>query len=161
VPPMFASLLFTDDSNSSVSRRNFVRLCTMAAAAIGFGPAAGDRLPAAPERGEKPSVIRLQFRQRPDIFSTGQSGADSGVEVDDSVAIFGQSAIGLWATLGAKLKGASLIFAVDSNESRLAMARRFGATVTLNVEHGDPLLKIKRLTGGRGVDVAIDALGRQ
>jgi threonine dehydrogenase-like Zn-dependent dehydrogenase len=134
----------------------------MAAAAIGLGHVAAERPLAAAERGEKPSVIWLQFQQRPDIFSTGRSDAEGGVvKVGDSVAIFGQGAIGLCATLGAKLKGASLIFAVDSNESRLAVARRFGATVTLNVDHGDPLPEIKRLTRGCGVDVAIDALGRE
>ena len=98
----------------------------------------------------------------PDIFSTGLSGAESGkIRVGDSVAVFAQGPIGLCATVGAKLKGASLIIGVDSVGERLAMARRFGANVTLNVEAGDPIPEIKRLTGGRGVDVAIEALGRQ
>jgi len=98
----------------------------------------------------------------PDIFSTGLAGAESGgVKVGDSVAVFAQGPIGLCATLGAKLRGASLIIGIDANESRLAMARRMGATVTLNVDHGDPLEEINRLTDGRGVDVAIEALGRQ
>jgi threonine dehydrogenase-like Zn-dependent dehydrogenase len=98
----------------------------------------------------------------PDIFSTGLSGAESGhVMVGDSVAVFAQGPIGLCATLGAKLKGASLIVGIDSNEERLAVARRFGADVTLNVNDGDPVEKIRGLTDGRGVDVAIEALGRQ
>ena len=98
----------------------------------------------------------------PDIFSTGLSGAESGnIRVGDSVAVFAQGPIGLCATVGAKLKGASLIIAIDSNEGRLAVARRFGANVTLNIAEGDPLPEIKRLTDGRGVDVAIEALGRQ
>ena len=98
----------------------------------------------------------------PDIFSTGLSGAESGgIRVGDSVAVFAQGPIGLCATLGAKLKGASLIIAVDSMPDRLDMARRFGASVTLNITCGDPLPHIKRLTDGRGVDVAIEALGRQ
>src|SRR5204863_8910067 len=43
----------------------------------------------------------------------------------------------------------------------LEVARRFGANVTLHIKDGDPVAEIKRLTGGRGVDVAIEALGRQ
>src|SRR5262249_27969001 len=69
----------------------------------------------------------------PDIFSTGLSGAESGnVRVGDSVAVFAQGPIGLCATLGAKLRGAALIIGVDSNDQRLATARRFGANVVLN-----------------------------
>ena len=98
----------------------------------------------------------------PDIFSTGLSGAESGnVRVGDAVVVFAQGPIGLCATVGAKLKGAALIIGVDSNAQRLDVARRFGANVTLNTQDGDPVPEIKRLTGGRGADVAIEALGRQ
>ena len=98
----------------------------------------------------------------PDIFSTGLSGAESGqIRVGDSVAIFAQGPIGLCATVGAKLRGAALIIAVDTVGTRLDTARRFGANVTLNPQHGDVVETIKRLTDGRGVDVAIEALGKQ
>jgi alcohol dehydrogenase len=98
----------------------------------------------------------------PDIFSTGLSGAESGnIKVGDSVAVFAQGPIGLCATVGARLKGAALIIGVDSIPNRLDVARRFGANVTLNVNDVDVVPVIKRLTGGRGVDVAIEALGRQ
>jgi threonine dehydrogenase-like Zn-dependent dehydrogenase len=98
----------------------------------------------------------------PDIFSTGLSGVESGnVRVGDSVAIFAQGPIGLCATIGAKLRGASLIIGVDASPQRLEVARRFGANVTLNIHDGDPIPEIKRLTDGRGVDVAIEALGQQ
>jgi threonine dehydrogenase-like Zn-dependent dehydrogenase len=98
----------------------------------------------------------------PDIFSTGLSGAESGnIKVGDSVAVFAQGPIGLCATLGARLKGASLIIGIDSISERLEVAKRFGANVTLNINDGDTIPEIKRLTGGRGVDVAIEALGRQ
>ena len=77
---------------------------------------------------------------RPDILSTGLSGAESaGIRVGDSVAVFAQGPIGLCATLGAKLRGAALIIAVDPSEKRLEMARRFGADVTLSPEHVDPV----------------------
>ena len=79
----------------------------------------------------------------------------------DAVAVFAQGPIGLCATLGAKLRGAGLIIGVDSVPERLDMARRFGANVVINHREQDPVAEIKRLTGGRGVDVAIEALGRQ
>jgi alcohol dehydrogenase len=98
----------------------------------------------------------------PDIFSTGLSGAESGnIRVGDSVAVFAQGPIGLCATLGAKLKGAALIIGVDTNDRRLKTSAQFGANVTLNPEHCDPIAEIKRLTDGRGADVTIEALGRQ
>jgi len=98
----------------------------------------------------------------PDIFSTGLSGAESAqIRVGDSVAVFAQGPIGLCATLGARLKGASLIVGIDSNPERLAMARRLGANYTLNFKDTDVVAELKRLTDGRGVDVAIEALGQQ
>jgi threonine dehydrogenase-like Zn-dependent dehydrogenase len=98
----------------------------------------------------------------PDIFSTGLAGAENGnIRVGDAVAVFAQGPIGLCATLGARLKGAALIIGIDSNPSRLEIARRFGANVVLDPTQGDPVAAIKRLTSGRGVDVAIEALGRQ
>jgi alcohol dehydrogenase len=98
----------------------------------------------------------------PDIFSTGLSGAESGgVKVGDAVAVFAQGPIGLCATLGARIRGAALIIGVDSIPERLAMSRTFGANVTIDYREQDPVAAIKALTGGRGVDVAIEALGRQ
>jgi threonine dehydrogenase-like Zn-dependent dehydrogenase len=98
----------------------------------------------------------------PDILSTGLSGVESGgVKAGDAVAVFAQGPIGLCATLGARLRGAGLIVAVDTSPARLEISRRFGATVTLNTNHVDPVDVIKRLTDGRGADVAIEALGKQ
>jgi threonine dehydrogenase-like Zn-dependent dehydrogenase len=75
--------------------------------------------------------------------------------------VFAQGPIGLCATLGAKLRGAALIVAVDHLPARLAMAKRFGADVVINYLEQDPVAAIKRLTSGRGVDAAIEALGKQ
>ncbi len=98
----------------------------------------------------------------PDIFSTGLSGAESGeVKVGDAVAIFAQGPIGLCATLGARLRGAGLIIAVDAVPARLEAARRFGANVLIDYREQDPVAEIRRLTEGRGADVTIEALGRQ
>src|SRR6476620_2243777 len=87
----------------------------------------------------------------PDIFSTGLAGAESGrVRVGDAVAVFAQGPIGLCATLGARLRGAALIIAVDSVPERLAMAQRFGATALVNYRDEDPVAAIQRMTDGRG-----------
>ena len=68
-----------------------------------------------------------------DIASTGFSGAESGgTKLGDAVVVFAQGPIGLCATAGAKLMGASLIIGVDADEKRLEMARRMGADVVLN-----------------------------
>jgi alcohol dehydrogenase len=98
----------------------------------------------------------------PDIASTGISGAESGnVKVGDAVAVFAQGPIGLCATLGAKLRGAAVIVGVDPMPVRRTMSMRFGATHTVDPTAGDVVAQLKNLTEGRGVDVAIEALGRQ
>ena len=98
----------------------------------------------------------------PDIASTGISGAESGnVKVGDAVAVFAQGPIGLCATLGAKLRGAAVIVGVDPMAVRRTMSMRFGATHTVDPTAGDVVAQLKNLTEGRGVDVAIEALGRQ
>jgi len=98
----------------------------------------------------------------PDIMSTGFSGAERGeVAIGDTVAIFAQGPIGLCATAGAKLSGATTIIAVDQLPERLAMAKRMGADHVIDFSRVDPVEEIMRLTGGRGVDVAIEALGTQ
>ncbi|MDB5895553.1 MAG: alcohol dehydrogenase [Rhodoferax sp.] len=98
----------------------------------------------------------------PDIMSTGFSGAESGsVRIGDTVAVFAQGPIGLCATAGAKLSGASRIIAVDRLPGRLEIARRMGADHVIDSREVDPVAEIMRLTDGRGVDVAIEALGLQ
>jgi alcohol dehydrogenase len=95
-----------------------------------------------------------------DIASTGFSASESApVKLGDSVVIFAQGPVGLCATAGARLHGASTIFAVDSNPGRLEWAKKMGADVTLNFRKVDPVQVILHLTHGRGVDVAIEALG--
>src|ERR1700746_3834806 len=97
-----------------------------------------------------------------DIASTGISAAESGnVQIGDSVAIFAQGPIGLCATAGAKLKGSSLIIAVESDPVRSEMSKRMGADVVLDFTKEDVVESIRHLTRGRGVDVAIEALGTQ
>ena len=97
-----------------------------------------------------------------DIASTGISAAETAaVQIGQSVAVFAQGPIGLCATAGARLRGASLVIGVDSIESRLHLSRQMGADEVIDFTQEDPVAAIRRLTGGRGVDVAIEALGQQ
>jgi len=96
-----------------------------------------------------------------DIASTGFGGAESGqIRIGDSVVVFAQGPIGLCATAGAKLMGATMVIGVDGDDARLATARRMGADVALDYRALDVIAEVKRLTGG-GADVAIEALGTQ
>ena len=97
-----------------------------------------------------------------DIASTGFAGAESGkVRIGDTVVVFAQGPIGLCATAGAKLMGAARVIGVDGDPSRAAMARTMGADVVLDPAAVDVVAEVKRLTGGVGADVAIEALGLQ
>lgn len=94
-----------------------------------------------------------------DIFPTGYFGADvAEIGPGDTVAVFGCGPVGQFAILGAKLFGAGRVLAIDGVEDRLAAARRQGAEV-VNFNQEPPVEAIKRLTGGIGVDRAIDAVG--
>ena len=96
----------------------------------------------------------------PDVLSTGLAGAESGhIRIGDTVAVFAQGPIGLCATMGARLSGAGQIFAVDREVPRLRMSGHLGADVTIDTRRRDPVGAILEATGGRGVDVAIEALG--
>lgn len=98
----------------------------------------------------------------PDIMSTGFGGAESGgIRIGDTVAVFAQGPIGLCAAAGAKLSGATTVIGVDRIAGRLEIARRMGADIVIDASREDPVEAILRLTGGRGVDVAIEALGIQ
>jgi threonine dehydrogenase-like Zn-dependent dehydrogenase len=97
-----------------------------------------------------------------DIASTGFSGAESGrVRIGDTVVVFAQGPIGLCATAGAKLMGAARVIGVDGDPNRAETALRFGADVVLDPQRVDVVEEVKRLTGGIGADVAIEALGLQ
>ncbi|QTD45789.1 NAD(P)-dependent alcohol dehydrogenase [Ottowia testudinis] len=98
----------------------------------------------------------------PDIMSTGFAGAENAnIRIGDTVVVFAQGPIGLCATAGARLKGATTIIAVDGNDARLAVARKLGADVTVNFKTQDPVAEVLKITGGKGADSAIEALGTQ
>ncbi|MCB5185583.1 NAD(P)-dependent alcohol dehydrogenase [Methylobacillus gramineus] len=98
----------------------------------------------------------------PDIMSTGFSGAERGnIKIGDTVVVFALGPIGLSAVAGARLMGASTIIGVDAIAERLTIARSLGADHVINFKTHDPIQEIMRITDGRGVDVAIEALGTQ
>ena len=82
-----------------------------------------------------------------------------GVGRGDSVAVFGCGGVGDAAIAGSRLAGAHTIIAVDIDDRKLDIARNFGATHTVNSTNEDPIEAIRGLTGGNGVDVAIEAVG--
>ena len=98
----------------------------------------------------------------PDIMSTGFKGAENAnIKIGDTVVVFAQGPIGLCATAGARLMGATTIIAVDGNDHRLGIARQMGADITLNFKQCDVIEEVMKLTRGRGADASIEALGTQ
>lgn len=95
-----------------------------------------------------------------DIMSTGFGAIErSGLKEGQSVAIFAQGPVGLCVTAAAKMYGAGAVIAVEGIPERAAMARRLGADHVVAPDAAvDDILA---LTGGKGVDVAVEALGRQ
>ncbi|MGK3993484.1 zinc-dependent alcohol dehydrogenase [Sorangium sp. So ce1024] len=94
-----------------------------------------------------------------DIFPTAYFGAElAEIKPGDTVAVFGCGPVGLFTIASAKLMGAGRIFAIDQIPDRLEMARSQGAEI-VDFSAEDPLAAILRLTGGIGVDRAIDAVG--
>src|SRR5678809_95974 len=81
-----------------------------------------------------------------DIASTGFSGAESAnIRIGDAVVVLAQGPIGLCATAGARLMGASLVIGVDGDDTRLAMSKRMGADVVLDHRAVDVVSEVKKL----------------
>lgn len=83
-----------------------------------------------------------------------------GVGRGDSAAVIGCGGVGDAAIAGAQLAGATTIIAIDIDDRKLEQAKRFGATHTVNSAAQDPVEAVRALTGGNGVDVVVDAVGR-
>ncbi|MEW4530167.1 MAG: NAD(P)-dependent alcohol dehydrogenase [Maioricimonas sp. JB045] len=97
-----------------------------------------------------------------DMMSTGFMGAEhANIPIGGTVAVFAQGPVGLMATAGARLQGAGLVIAVESVPRRQELARQFGADEIVDYSRIDPVEAIRRLTGGDGVDAAIECLGAQ
>jgi alcohol dehydrogenase len=109
-----------------------------------------------PKGADEEALVMLS-----DILPTGfECGVLNGkVQPGASVAIVGSGPIGLAALLTAQLYSPSEIIMVDLDDNRLAVAKRFGATATVNSSDGKAAAKVLKMTGGRGVDTAIEAVG--
>jgi 2-desacetyl-2-hydroxyethyl bacteriochlorophyllide A dehydrogenase len=80
------------------------------------------------------------------------------LQAGETAAVFGAGGLGMSAIQLAQAMGAVQVFAVDINDAKLALAGRYGA-VPVNPTRADPVAEIRRLTGGRGVDVAVEVIG--
>ena len=109
-----------------------------------------------PQGGDEEALVMLS-----DILPTAfECGVLNGqVKPGDTVAIVGAGPIGLAALLTAQFYSPAAILVVDVDDNRLAVAKQFGATTLVNSADGTAVERIMKLTGGAGVDVAIEAVG--
>ncbi len=95
-----------------------------------------------------------------DMLSTGFMGAEHGdIPIGGTVAVLAQGPVGLMCTAGARLRGAGLIIGIESVPSRQKLARVYGADEIVDFTKEDVVERVLELTGGQGVDTAIEALG--
>jgi len=136
---------------------------TPLSAAIGIGAFAELALVAAAQ------AVKVNPAARPEaaglvgcgiMAGLGAAINTGGVSRGDSVAVIGCGGVGNAAIAGAKLAGAHTIIAVDVDDRKLEWAKQFGATHTINSRQTDPVQAIRDLTGGHGVNVAIEAVGK-
>jgi S-(hydroxymethyl)mycothiol dehydrogenase len=131
--------------------------------ALGIGAFAEQTLVAAGQATE------VDARARPEAAGLLGCGVMAGLGAamytgdvgrGDSVAVFGCGGVGNAAIAGARLAGANLVIGVDVDDGKLALAREFGATHTVNSRQSDAVEEIRSLTDGNGADVCIEAVGR-
>ena len=95
-----------------------------------------------------------------DVFPTGYMAAENAdIETDDTVAVWGCGAVGQFAIQSARMLGAGRVIAIDRFDERLDMAREHGDAETINYEETDVYDRLMEMTGGRGPDRCIDAVG--
>ncbi|QEV16952.1 S-(hydroxymethyl)mycothiol dehydrogenase [Streptomyces alboniger] len=130
--------------------------------ALGIGAFADETLVAAGQ------AVKVDPAARPEAVGLigcgvmagyGAAVYTGGVGRGDTVAVIGCGGVGNAAIAGASLAGARRVIAVDIDDAKLDGATRFGATHTVNSRGTEPVSAVRELTGGHGVDVAIDAVG--
>jgi len=119
-------------------------------------PHADNSLYPIPSGADEEALVMLS-----DILPTGfECGVLNGqVKPGDIIAIVGTGPIGIASLLTGQFYSPAEIIMIDRDENRLAVSKKFGATQTINFEKEDPIAKVTSLTGGKGVDVAIEAVG--
>ena len=109
-----------------------------------------------PEGADEEALVMLS-----DIMPTGlEIGVQyGGVKPGDTIAIVGAGPVGMSVLLTAQFYSPGRIIMIDMDSARLELAKQFGATDTIQVGTEDPVEKVKSMTDGLGVDVAIEAVG--
>lgn len=94
-----------------------------------------------------------------DVFSTGFFCADMAeIKADGTYAVIGCGPVGIMAIIAARELGAGKIFAIDTIPERLALAKKFGATV-IDYQHENAIECIREITAGRGADAVLEVVG--
>lgn len=98
-----------------------------------------------------------------DILPTGYMAAENcDIHPDDTIAVWGCGPVGQFAIQSARLLGASRVIAIDRFPERLQMAKQYGKADVINYEEVDDVVEALRdMTGGRGPDACIDAVGME
>jgi len=109
-----------------------------------------------PADGDEEALVMLS-----DVLPTGfECGVLNGqVKPGDTVAIVGAGPIGLAVLLTAQFYSPATVLMIDLDDNRLRVAQRFGATTVINSGDGQAVKRVLELTGGTGVDVAVEAVG--
>ena len=93
------------------------------------------------------------------LTGTGAALNTAHISKGDVVAVVGCGGVGLNVIQGARIAGAGEIIAVDMNETKLQLAKEFGATAVVNASQGDPVSQVMSMTEQRGADVAFEVIG--
>jgi Zn-dependent alcohol dehydrogenase len=93
------------------------------------------------------------------LTGAGAAMNTADIKKGDTVAVVGCGGVGLNVIQGARIAGAAEIIAVDMNETKLQMAKDFGATATVNAGQGDPVSQVMEMTQQRGADVSFEVIG--
>ncbi len=93
------------------------------------------------------------------LTGVGAALNTADIRPGDSVVVIGCGGVGLNVIQGAKIAGAEKIIAIDMFESKLAMAKQFGANYVIKADDGDPVAKVLELTDGRGADTSFEVIG--
>lgn len=119
-------------------------------------------LVAVPARNCIPLPAEIPFEQGAILMCSSATSLHalnrSGLRAGERVAVYGAGGLGMSAIQLARAFGALEVYAVDVNPARLGLAERLGA-VPVNASRVDPVAEIRRVTGGRGVDVSLELIG--